>query len=162
MAISRPLFRNMWHHFIVIYGDGKVPSVGDKIGGKVKENINLGLKSPELGFTNACALRMSYSLNRSGAIVQKGVWKSVSGVDKNQYIYRVSDLVKFLKKIFGEPDKVVKNPKPSDFSGMKGILVFGVKGWSDATGHATLWDGSICSDKCHFPVSIESSIWLLK
>lgn len=161
MALPRPLFQTMWHHFIVIYGDGSVPSVGKKIGGKVQENIELGVKDPKIGFTNACAIRMSYSLNNSGISIPKGVWKTVSGSDKKQYIYRVSDLIKYLSQTFGKPDKSVRNPKPSDFARLKGILVFGVH-WSDATGHATLWNGSVCSDHCYFPVAAEASIWLLK
>ncbi len=159
--MARPSFQMMRHQFQIIYGDGKIASVGDKIGGKVQENIEMGLKDPKAGFKNACAIRMSYSLNNSGFSIPSGTWKTVSGSDKKQYIYRVSDLIKFLKQRFGRPDKTVKNPKRSDFAGMKGILVFGVR-WSDATGHATLWDGNTCSDHCHFPVAMEASIWLLK
>ncbi len=161
MASPRPAFQTMWHNFIAVYGDGSVPSVGKKIGGKVQENIDLGVKDPKAGFTNACAIRMSYSLNNSGSLIPRGIWKTVSGGDKKQYIYRVSDLSKYLTNTFGKPDTTVKNPKPSDFAGVKGILVFGVQ-WSDATGHATLWNGSTCSDHCYFPVASEASIWLLK
>jgi len=160
MAPPRPKFQIMWHHFITVYGDGSVPSVGEKIGGKVQENIELGVKDPKVGFTNACAIRMSYSLNNSGVTIPRGAWKTVSGGDKKQYIYRVSDLIKYLTHTFGKPDKAVRNPKPSDFAGLKGILVFSVQ-WSDATGHVTLWDGNSCSDHCYFPVAAEASIWLL-
>lgn len=31
---------------------------------------------------------------------------------------------------------------PSDFAGSKGIILFEVSGWGDATGHFTLWNGS--------------------
>ena len=161
MASPRPKFQAMWHQFASIYGDGTVVSVGNKIGGKVKENIDLGVKDPKAGFTNACAIRMSYALNSSGIAIRQGTWKTVSGGDRMQYIYRVSDLTKFLTHTFGKPDKIVKTPKAGDFAGLKGIVVFGVK-WSDATGHATLWDGRICSDHCYFPVAAEASIWLLK
>ena len=161
MPTQRPSFQIMWHHFAVIYGDGGVPSVGTKIGGKVQENIELGVKDPKAGFTNACGIRMSYALNSSGINIPRGLWKTVSGADSRQYIYRVADLVKFLTHTFGKPDKTVKNPKPGDFAGMKGLLLFTVQ-WSDATGHATLWDGNTCSDHCHFPVAKEASIWRLK
>jgi hypothetical protein len=160
VAFPKPMFQTMWHHFVAIYGNGSVPNVGEKIGGKVRENIELGIKDPKAGFTNACAIRMSYSLNNSGVLISRGAWKTVSGGDKRQYIYRVSDLIKYLTLTFGKPDKTVKNPKPSDFAGKKGILVFGVQ-WSDATGHATLWNGITCSDRCYFPVAAEASIWLL-
>jgi len=39
MAVPRPMFLTMWHHFITIYGDGSVSSVGKNIGGKVQYNI---------------------------------------------------------------------------------------------------------------------------
>ena len=161
MSYPRPYFLTIWGEFATIYGDGKVTSVGAKIGGKVQENIDLGAKDPKLGFTNACAIRMSYSLNYSSVTVSRGTWNTVSGADGKWYIYRVTDLVSFLKHSFGKPDKTVKNPKPRDFSGMRGIIVFDVQ-WNDATGHATLWDGSTCSDHCYFPVAFEASIWLLK
>ena len=161
MAHPRPSFHTMWHNFIGIYGNGSLHGIGEKIGGKVQENIEMGLKDPKAGFTNGCGIRMSYSLIQAGVNIPKGIWKTVSGSDRNQYIYRVADLLKFLNQVFGKPDKTVRNPRPSDFAGMKGILVFGVQ-WSDATGHATLWDGNTCSDHCHFPVAVEASLWLLK
>jgi hypothetical protein len=94
-------------------------------------------------------------------IFLSGTWKTVSGGDGKQYIYRVADLIKFLNHAFGKPDKIVKNPKPKDFSKIKGILLFGVP-WRDATGHATLWDGNACSDHCYFSDALEASVWLLK
>jgi hypothetical protein len=152
----------MWSHFSAIYGDGNTASVGKKIGGKVQQNIETGLSHTDAGFKNACAIRMSYSLNYSGVQVGTGEWATVSGADKKLYIYRVKDLLKYLQTNFGEADKTVNSPKPIDFEGMKGILVFNVSGWSNASGHATLWDGRTCSDHCHFPISREASIWLLK
>lgn len=158
--MARPSFVQIWNNFRVIYGDGTLAGVGNKIGGKVKQNIDMGLNDPKVGFQNGCAIRMSYSLNYSGFPVSSGPWKAVSGADKKQYIYRVADLGVFLKQRFGAPDKTVANPKPGDFAGMRGILVFGVH-FRDATGHATLWDGNTCSDHCYFPVAAEASIWLL-
>jgi len=161
MKLSKPPFGIMWLNFKTIYGKGKITDVGDKIGGKVKHNIDLGVSEPTLGFTNACAIRMSYALNYSSITVNRGIWKTVSGSDGKWYIYRVRDLLKFLDNSFGPPDKTVKNPKPSDFSGLKGIIVFTVD-WQDATGHVTLWNGNLCSDNCHFPVASEASLWTLK
>ncbi|HCC0827642.1 TPA: hypothetical protein M3111_004710, partial [Escherichia coli] len=31
----------------------------------------------------------------------------------------------------------------------KGIIVVKGHGWSNARGHVTLWNGSVCSDQCH-------------
>ena len=160
MAV-RPSFAAAWLQFSTIYGDGTVAFVGKKIGGKVGQNIALGTTDPNAGFTNACAIRMSYTLNYSGAPVVGGQWSTVSGADKRQYIYRVRDLLTYFRQAFGKADKTIKNLKPTDFAGLRGILVFSVSGWHDASGHATLWDGRTCSDHCYFPVAAEASLWLL-
>ncbi len=160
MSYKRPTFQTTWQKFIEIQADGTLAAVGKKIGGKVEENIELGLTDPKAGFTNACAIRMSYCLNHAGVRITRGMWKTVSGADGRQYIYRVADLIRFLKHAFGAPDKTVKSPTMADFADMQGILVFGVE-WMDATGHATLWNGRACSDHCHFPIAKEASIWLL-
>lgn len=158
--MSRPSFLQAWQRFSEI--NIAVPEVGKKIGGNVEFNIELGEKDPLQGFTNACAIRMSYTLNYSGYKVERGPWKTVSGKDKNWYIYKVKDMISFLTYKFGKPDKIIKNPTPSDFANLRGILVFNVPGWQDASGHATLWDGTTCSDHCYFPKANEASIWLLK
>ncbi len=44
----------------------------------------------------------------------------------------------------------------------KGIIFFEVDEWDDASGNATLWDGTICSDKCYFPLSKKVMLWELK
>ncbi|MGO2155019.1 MAG: type VI secretion system amidase effector protein Tae4 [Serratia proteamaculans] len=150
--MNRPSFQQAWQRFNEINLD--IVEVGKKIGGNVGVNIELGINDPLQGFTNACAIRMSYTLNYSGFKVERGSWKTVSGKDKNWYIYRVRDVINFLSYKFSKPDRTIKNNR--------GILVFTVPGWNDASGHATLWNGTICSDHCYFPKASEASIWLLK
>ena len=71
--------------------------------------------------------------------------------------------MKFLKRSFGEPDvSVINKPYQDAIRGKKGIIVFEVDGWDDASGHATLWDGNTCSDKCYFPISKKVMLWELK
>ncbi len=111
MRSNKPVLGTVWSHFKVIYGEGNITRIGDKIGGKVKHNIDLGVREPRLGFTNACAIRMSYALNYSGITIGRGEWKTVSGDDGKWYIYRVKDLLKFLENRFGQPDKVVNSPQ---------------------------------------------------
>ncbi|CAN7213450.1 type VI secretion system amidase effector protein Tae4 [Acidovorax sp. LjRoot117] len=114
-----------------------------------------GLQNTELdpklgGFQNACAIRMSYVLNMTGFPIPKGQsYKSVSGADGQQYLYRVSEMMAYLEKTFGRPDKSVRAPKTTDFHGLKGIIVVKGQGWANAVGHITLWDGVKCSDSCH-------------
>ncbi len=96
-----------------------VAQVGELIGGNVGVNIDMGVREPMKGFTNACAIRMSYVINYSGIRITRGVWKTVSGADKKWYIYRVKDLLIYLHEKFGKPDLTVRNPDVSDFYGMK-------------------------------------------
>lgn len=140
---ARPVFLQAWHRFLEI--NVPVVEVGKKIGGKVQYNIEKRI------FPNACPIRMSYVLNYSHVPIPppSSGYAVVSGADKKWYMYRVPDMMKFLEQTFGTPDRKAKNPKPSDFSGIKGILVVKGHGWRDAVGHVTLWNGSICSDSCH-------------
>jgi hypothetical protein len=142
--VARPLFNSAWHAFMAV----KIPvsDVGKKIGGSVQRNIEL----PTGGFQNACPIRMSYVLNMTGFPIAKSAqFAMVSGADNRQYIYRVGDMMNYLERTFGKPDKTVRSPKPSDFANMKGIIVIKGHGWLGAKGHVTLWDGRRCSDSCH-------------
>ena len=112
--------------------DVSVKEVGEKIGGKVKLNIDNGT------FQNACAIRMSYAFNYSGKEIKKTDGAVSSGGDKKWYMYRVNDFIKFL-------DANYTNKKETDdiedFKGKKGVIVFKDCGWTDATGHVDLYDG---------------------
>jgi hypothetical protein len=41
-------------------------------------------------------------------------------------------------------------PNGGELSGKKGVVLFEVRGWDDAAGHATLWNGRQCYDHCYF------------
>jgi hypothetical protein len=120
-----------------------VPAVGAKIGGKVEQNIKSGI------FQNACPIRMSYVLNYTGVPIPQNPYATASGTDGKWYMYRVNDMMTFLEQTFGQPDKTAKSPKTDDFSGLKGLIVVKGSGWSNARGHVTLWNGTMCSDTCH-------------
>ncbi len=162
--MKRPDFKSALAFFTTVRGDGSVKAVGDLIGGKVKQNIDAGT------FTNACALRMSYVLNMSGDVISLQDGASVTGADGKRYMFRVRDLRQYLLKHFGKPDLTVNNPEAKDLAGMQGIVAFDIEGWSDASGHVTLWDGATCSDHCYFvdhsaPPLYKSkaiSLWALK
>nr|AWI66936.1 Tae4 [Pecoramyces ruminantium] len=118
--------------------DLDVQGVGDKIGGKVKLNIDNGT------FENACALRMSYAFNEEGTrkikssdgAVSSG--KASSDGSKDWYLYRVNDFKKMLDNNFD--DKETTNDI-NNLKGKKGIIVFEDCGFSNATGHVDLYDG---------------------
>jgi hypothetical protein len=164
---TRPSFDRAWAAFMVV----RVPvkDVGKIIGGYVQKNTELDAKDG--GWTNACPLRMSYVLNMTGSPIQKsGAFKSVTGTDGRQYIFRVPEMMGYLERTFGKPDKTVKSPSQVDFKGMKGIIVVRGHGWANAVGHVTLWNGASCSDSCHLMsdpdngpfVPDVASIWVLK
>lgn len=159
---NRPKLSLISRAFKDVYNDeiNDVSSVGTFIGGKVNHNINN--LTPEQGrFENACAIRMSYALNKAGSKIPYMRGKTVSGKNGNWHFYTVENLKQHLINTFGKPDLEVKNPQPIDFKTKKGILVFDVN-WLDATGHATLWDGVNCSDKCYFPKASKAYLWELK
>lgn len=121
--------------------------VGKIIGGMVEKNIQN--PDPSQRWKNTCAVRMSYILNQSGLLIPAISGETVSGADKHQYFYRVRNLITFLHQRWGSPE-VVQYPPAGEFAGRKGVILFEVSGWSDARGHATLFDGSRCYDECYF------------
>lgn len=71
-------------------------------------------------------------------------------------------MINYLNFIFGKPDDELTHLQQSDLSNKKGIIVFDVPGWSDASGHATLWNGVTCSDSCYFDKANKAYLWQLK
>lgn len=163
MEENRPKLHAAKTAFREVFDDigRSVSAVGTKIGGKVDYNIN-EVPVGQGRFENACAIRMLYVLNKTGHKVPLISGKTVSGKEGNWYIFRVKDLLLYLKNVFGDPDHTFNRPTALDFAKHKGILVFEVDAWTDATGHATIWDGTNCSDKCYFPLSKKAYIWTLK
>jgi hypothetical protein len=148
---DKPLFNNVETNY-----PGEGHSAGDVytlIGGKVALNYHI---DPDTGEeSNSCTLRLCRGLNYGGAAI-KVIDKTIlygTGGDGLKYIYRVTDMIKQLTKMFGEPD-IIRSPADADyrsaFEGNKGIIAFQVTGWGDATGHVTTWDGNECGYHCYF------------
>ncbi|MCL2589763.1 MAG: T6SS effector amidase Tae4 family protein [Betaproteobacteria bacterium] len=145
---ERPHFLKAWKYFSQV--NLSVPTIGKIFGAKVKQNIEISNKE-DGKWTNACVIRMSYVLNRTGFPIQSDKYGVVSARDGKWYMYRVSDMLLHLQDAFGSPDiEVNRPPTPNDFKDMKGILVFTGEGRGDARGHITLWDGLTCADICYF------------
>lgn len=146
--MARPKFKDAWAASKRIYDpvdpSGKVATV---IGGKVALNI-----APKGTWTNTCAVRMSYILNQSGETIPFVPHKTVSGAKHHWYFHYVRDVIAFLNKQWGKPDLVTTYPPAGGgkLVGKKGLILFEVSGWGDASGHATLWNGSMCYDHCYF------------
>jgi hypothetical protein len=122
-------------------------------------------------YQNTCAVRMSYALNRSGLRLSAppSPGGAIEGGDGYLYWIRVSDLTSYLIKRFGGADEELRLPLipatlvvdtgamatqfkervrlakawlETRLHGRKGIVVFDVSGWGDASGHFTLWNGA--------------------
>jgi len=144
---QRPNFHDAWRAFSQV--NMSVANVGKVFGGKVKENIEIP-KTEDGKWRNACPIRMSYVLNRTGFPIQPGKYEAVSARDGKWYMYRVSDMQLYLQDVFGKPEiEVNRPPVADDFREMKGILVVTGDGRGDARGHITLWNGLKCPDICH-------------
>jgi hypothetical protein len=126
--------------------------VADVIGGDVASYINH--RDPSKRWENTCAIRMSYIFNESGLLIPRMPSATVSGKDGRQYFFRVSALKAFLKFQWGPPLAISYPPSNAvGLVGKQGVILFKVSGWIDASGHATLYDGSACYDRCYFNVA---------
>ena len=136
-----------WNELHKNYPNKDAKDVFTEIGGKVKLNYDIGV------FNNACATRISKALNFSLGNHEIPFFKTKdsdgndivqvsSGGKKLWYIYRVKALVDYLTNNYGTPKIVSPGKYKQMLHGKKGIIVFEIKGWSDATGHADLWNGN--------------------
>jgi len=99
-------------------------------------------------YQNTCATRMSYAFNKGKYKIKlpKNFMDEKTG---EPYIASVLNMIKFLKKQFGNSDiKFDGNVDNfiSKIHNKKGIIVLLIPIWDDATGHVTLWDGNSCID----------------
>jgi hypothetical protein len=161
-TVNRPSFADSWTRFNEV--NLPVAEVGRKLGGKVGQNIQTRI------FENACPIRISYVLNHVGVPIPSKGYPVVSGEDGLWYLFRVNDAMTFLERTFGKPDRTTTAPYPADFAGRKGLLIVRGSGWSNARGHVTLWNGSVCSDSCHLGgdpdngnfVPETAALWILR
>lgn len=120
---------------------------------------------------NTCAVRMSYALLRSGFHLARTTDRRASmlGADKRWYWLRVANLreelycrfkgfdaelkldlieesladdIEAMRPLYDARKTKAEAFLNSELAGKNGIIVFGVNGWSNATGHFTLWDGT--------------------
>ncbi|WP_306395692.1 type VI secretion system amidase effector protein Tae4 [Telluria beijingensis] len=148
--MTQPSFDTAWAASQRIY-DPINPGdrVAKIIGGNVEKNIDNPAASQR--WENTCAVRMSYILGQAGLRIPSIRGQTVSGADGRKYFFRVRDLIGFLTQQWGTAE-IVKYPASGGgtLAGKKGVVLFEVSGWSNAQGHATLYDGSSCYDHCYF------------
>ncbi|RDU59422.1 hypothetical protein CQA44_11450 [Helicobacter sp. MIT 14-3879] len=120
-------------------------------------------------YINTCALQVSYALNKGGMPLEnylsrnkakrpKGFEEAtiLQGEDNHNYLTGVNFMIKLLQlqEVWGNADKPY-NPKRmqtkqeninfynNEFSKFdkNGVIAMIISGWSDASGHITLWGG---------------------
>lgn len=139
------------------YPLGGPEQVKSLIGGRVNQNW----------ITNTCVIRVSRALNYAGHPIPGNFsgLLTVRGGDNKHYALRVREFKRYLIAKYGQPDLAHQNPGlsgavPQSFIGKKGIILFEVSGWSDATGHVTLWNGSRCvNNDCYWDKARSVFLW---
>ncbi|WP_417662980.1 type VI secretion system amidase effector protein Tae4 [Pseudomonas sp.] len=151
IEIRRPRFSSLWNAYAAV-GNKSSLDVYTLVGG----GVEAARAENPAAYANACALRMSWGLNHGGFRIPKGtiiqnkpIYR-LAGKDGLPYILKVADIIEFLKFNWGEPDQTLKSQESALLNGKKGIIVMTVSGWSDATGHVTLWDGSTTGDSSDY------------
>ncbi|WP_107312343.1 type VI secretion system amidase effector protein Tae4 [Burkholderia metallica] len=146
--MTRPAFAAAWAASKKIYDPANSGErVAQVVGGDVAAHIR-DRKNP---WRNTCAVRMSYILNDAGVIIPSMSGKTKRGGDNRNYFYRVKDVASFLRTVWGAPQTIAYPPSGGGvLSERCGLILFEVHGWSDASGHATLFNGSHCYDACYF------------
>jgi len=140
----KPRYSELLQHFNVVKGD--VSHVGAIVGGRVKLNIDNG------DFKNACAIRISYALNKAGITIPYRAGETSSGEDKAWYLYRVNALIEFLIKKLESLKPLLQQRHERNWQIKKGLFCLESVAGGDASGHFTLWDvvEKECTDKCYF------------
>lgn len=117
---------------------------------------------------NTCVLRVSRSLNAAGYPIpgdRNDGLATVRGGDGMHYALRVHEFRRYLERTYGDPDHAHTYPSgeggpvPNAFRGARGIALFDVDIWSDATGHVDLWNGDRCRHAMYFDVAAKVMLW---
>ncbi len=151
IGLKRPRFSGLWKAYSEV-GFKPYNEVYSLVGGSVAQ---LQKDNPD-DYTNACALRMSRGFNYGGYSIPRGTINParniyrVRGGDGLPYIMRVEDVIAFIMYNWGLPEHDLDPSDLSPIQGIKGVIVVLVNGWSDATGHVTLWDGVDTGDGSHY------------
>lgn len=125
------------------FPDMPADEVWKLVGGYVELNGNLPYGQGR--WENACTVRISYAFNKAGDSNKiPDSSKTVSGLNGDQYLYRVKDLENYLRNTWGKPDIEMRSGENRIITmpAEPGILIlnYGVAGNSFA-GHVVFWDG---------------------
>ncbi|MDO5070456.1 MAG: type VI secretion system amidase effector protein Tae4 [Neisseria zoodegmatis] len=152
VTVKRPKFSDLWSAYPI---NSTAEQAYRLVGGSPLAHYE---ENPR-GYANACAIRLSRSFNHGNfPLTRQRLSKvpryyALSGGDGKPYLLRVNDIIKYVQNNLGKPDieLVADGTNQSRrFAGRKGIIIFIISGWGDATGHVTLWNDYECGDKCYF------------
>jgi hypothetical protein len=136
----------------------------------------IGHKKDAGWITNTCTIRMSYSLNNADSKLDPEI---VAGLDQSKiihdlsspskrsdlYVITVEEFTKYMLRKYGRPQIAHSVSKGENLQQavladkQRGIILFAVQGWSDATGHFDLWDGANASHGAYFDKATDVYIW---
>jgi hypothetical protein len=138
---------------------------------QVRDLVKCDIENHSPTFVNTCVIRMSRAFNyaNSGSLfdIPKGYpgLLTFKGGDDLNYAIRVSEFDHYLNHHYGKPTvSLTRKDGKFDMKALQnqtGIIRFEVSGWSDATGHFSLWDGGscqYCGDHDYFAMKQTSSI----
>lgn len=117
---------------------------------------------------NTCVIRISRSLNYGGYPIPNSASDeiiTVRGADRMHYAVRVREFARWIRRRLGPPELEHGYPPPGGgdvppaFVGRQGLIIFEVEGWTDATGHIDLWNGSTCRHHGYFERASKVSLW---
>jgi hypothetical protein len=141
----------MWKNFPDHDKYPTLKSLHTYIGGALLRNIDVPGFGPN---GNTCAVRMSRALNYGGQPISSQLVTSLklntlTGADNKLYLFRVRELKTYVKSALGITSTSIKSGFANAFANQRGIVAFEVTGWSDASGHFALWNGTAFKEPSH-------------
>jgi hypothetical protein len=122
----------------------------------VKKTIGGNVDLPWI--QNLCVVRLSYAFNYCGEPIRSGDGLStIRGGDDRRYAYRVREFKGYLERRYKPADVI--GTSMTEFAHQSGIIIFDAN-FSDATGHADLWDGGTCLYRCYWNQANQIHLWL--
>lgn len=138
-------------------------------GGTAEEaKATIGGQATAETIDNTCVLRVSRAFNYSGHPIPKSATDEIAtirGADGLNYALRVREFTRYMRRKYGPPGYEHSYPPPGggdippSFKGRQGVVVFEVDGWTDATGHVDLWNGSRCRHNAYFNRATHVMLW---